>query len=184
MSRAFTDTFILQKSAANRAAKESIWGKQPVSVLERPAVQRAVPASPAVSLPAVGGGVTVGDRAARIFHLPYPPSVNSYWRNVKVNKAVLSDGAKAYRIAVLAAVGPCMPLRGRLVVSVSLFPPDKRQRDIDNVAKALFDALQHACVYKNDEQIDEFTIKRMPIIEGGACSVFIQQIPMEAPMRT
>ena len=35
------------------------------------------------------------------------------------------------------------PLTGKLVVDVEVFPPDNRRRDIDNVQKALLDALEH-----------------------------------------
>jgi len=56
----------------------------------------------------------------------------------------------------------------RLHLSVLLYPPDKRKRDIDNVCKGLFDSLQHACVFEDDNQIDALTITRMPMYTGRA----------------
>lgn len=107
--------------------------------------------------------------------LPYPPSVNLYWRNFQ-GRTVLSTQAKEYRKAILAAVGARKPLLGRLRVTVELFHPSKRKHDIDNRVKALFDALQHAGVLRDDEQIDEFTVKRMPVEKGGRCRVDIQEV--------
>jgi crossover junction endodeoxyribonuclease RusA len=158
MIRPNIDT-ITATSARNRAA----WGK--------PNTQSAAIIPPAHPL---GTGAT--GRAARTeitLELPYPPSVNHYWRNVTVDRAVLSAEAKAYRIAVLAAVGPRKPLRTRLSVEIELFPPDKRKRDLDNPIKALLDSLQHAYVFDDDEQIDRLTVCRREVFKGGACVVWI-----------
>lgn len=108
-------------------------------------------------------------------NLPYPPSVNLYWRNFQ-GRTVLSAQAREYRKAILAAIGPRKPLLGRLRVVVELFHPSKRKHDIDNRVKALFDALQHAGVFRDDEQIDEFTVKRMPVEKNGRCRVDIQEM--------
>ena len=109
------------------------------------------------------------------FNLPFPPSVNGYWRNLG-DRTILSKRAREYRKAILAAIGPVKPLLGRLNVVVTLFPPDKRRRDLDNYMKSLFDALQHAGVYRDDEQIDEFTVKRGAGEKGGRCSITIKEV--------
>ena len=51
--------------------------------------------------------------------------------------------------------------------------PDRRRRDIDNVGKALLDALQHAGCFDDDEQIDVLHIERRTVIKGGACRVVV-----------
>lgn len=55
-------------------------------------------------------------------------------------------------------------------------PPDRRKRDLDNLTKALFDALTHAGAYLDDCQIDQFTMNRSEVIKGGKVNVFISVI--------
>ncbi len=97
-----------------------------------------------------------------VIELPWPPSVNHYWRHTKNGHYISSEGI-AYRETVFYS---CVKHRGkfpddaRLSVRIEAFPPDKRKRDLDNVLKALLDALQKAHVYKDDGQIDYLAIKR------------------------
>jgi len=112
---------------------------------------------------------------ALVMSLPYPPSVNSYWRNIGPGRTILSAKAREYRKAMLATIGARKPLLGRLRVVVELSPPDKRRRDLDNCMKSLFDALQHAGVYRDDEQIDFFSVQRKAVVKGGSCRVDIQE---------
>lgn len=110
------------------------------------------------------------------FICPTPPSVNTYWRNIGAGRTILSKRAREYRKSVLAIVGPAKPLLKRLAVSIVLYPPDRRKRDLDNAFKGVLDGLAHACVYRDDEQIDELTIKRGPVTKGGKCEVTIREI--------
>ena len=41
-------------------------------------------------------------------------------------------------------------------MSVDAYPPDKRRRDLDNIQKSLWDALQHGGAYRDDSQIKDF----------------------------
>jgi crossover junction endodeoxyribonuclease RusA len=50
------------------------------------------------------------------------------------------------------------PVTGRVGVTMELYPPDRRKRDIDNYCKGPLDALTHAGVWEDDEQIDELHI--------------------------
>lgn len=54
--------------------------------------------------------------------------------------------------------------------------PDKRKRDLDNVAKATLDALQHAGLYDDDSQIDELRIVRGNKVDGGLLFVNLEEI--------
>ena len=111
--------------------------------------------------------------------LPWPPSTNTVWRNVK-GRTLLSKRGREFRRLVGEMVGQQYedaPLRGRLTVTVILFPPDRRKRDIDNYGgKALLDALTHAQVWADDEQIDRLMIIRDERIKGGACRVLISEV--------
>lgn len=78
--------------------------------------------------------------------------------------------------ALLAAVRPCpdtSTFRGRLDMIVTLHPPDRRRRDIDNSMKSLLDALAYAGVYEDDSQIDHLDVTRGAVVRGGSCAVEI-----------
>lgn len=111
-------------------------------------------------------------------NLPWPPTVNTYWRKWK-NRMVMSKKGRAYRINVKARVltGKRFPvLKGRLQVRIDVFPPDRRKRDLDNLPKGILDGLQHAGVYEDDSQIDDLRIVRNPIEKGGRVHVEITEL--------
>jgi crossover junction endodeoxyribonuclease RusA len=110
--------------------------------------------------------------------LPFPPSVNHLWRRVG-NRTIVSRGGRAFCRAVHAALiaQGVRPMIGRLVVTIDVCPPDNRRRDLDNVMKALLDALQHGGAYHDDGQIDELHIRRGVCVPGGRVHVRIEPHP-------
>ncbi|MFV0444096.1 MAG: RusA family crossover junction endodeoxyribonuclease [Planctomycetaceae bacterium] len=92
--------------------------------------------------------------------LPFPPSVNRYYRHVGY-RTLLSREGRQYRAAVCALLAGRVqqPLSGRLAVRLDLFPPDRRRRDWDNYHKALWDACQHAGVLDDDCQIKQGVVE-------------------------
>ena len=112
--------------------------------------------------------------------LPWPPSVNTYWRQFR-GRAILSKAGRQYRdVAVAAARAQHVPtLKGRLSVTLHVMPPDKRRRDLDNLPKGVLDALTHAEVYEDDSQIDDLHIIRGERHEGGAVVVKIRVLGKE-----
>jgi len=95
--------------------------------------------------------------------LPWPPSVNHYYRHVpNMRKPLISREGRAYHAKVAAIVAQSgMPtLRRRLGVTVECFPPDNRRRDLDNLSKALLDSLQNGGAYEDDKLIDYLLFKR------------------------
>ena len=109
-----------------------------------------------------------------ILELPWPPSVNHYWRRVG-NRTVISKKGREYKAAcqrsVLEQLGALPRLSCRLSVQVDLYPPDRRRRDIDNSAKALLDGLTTAGVWHDDQQIDELSLLRCEVRRGGMAVV-------------
>jgi Holliday junction resolvase RusA-like endonuclease len=107
--------------------------------------------------------------------LPYPPSINHYWRRVG-NQTLISREGRRFRARVLTILAALHvePMTGPLHVEVDLHPPDRRRRDIDNVQKALLDALQHGGAYEDDGQIDRLVLTRCACAEGGKTVVRIR----------
>jgi crossover junction endodeoxyribonuclease RusA len=107
--------------------------------------------------------------------LPYPPSVNTYWRSLVIGGAarvVISERGRLYREAVQRAAReqwtPDMhqPIGTRLFVSIEVYPPNRRAFDIDNLCKSLLDAMTHAGFWVDDGQIDSLWVRRMTPIRG------------------
>lgn len=126
--------------------------------------------------------------------LPYPPSVNHYknvgrlittksgkmyqqridspetkrfyyevWLKVMQEKA--KEGFKSFEDSTIP-----------LSVYISLYPPDKRRRDIDNPLKLIFDSLVKAKVMADDSQIIKLYVEKRPPIQGGQIIVLIEPI--------
>ncbi len=111
--------------------------------------------------------------------LPYPPSVNHYWRRVG-SRTLISRGGRAFRRSVQAALAArgVRPIAGRLAITIDVHPPDRRRRDLDNALKALLDALQHGGAYGDDAQIDELRVRRGVCVPGGC--VWVRLRPCSA----
>ena len=106
--------------------------------------------------------------------LPYPPTANTYYRKWN-NRMVISARGREYAREVAAIVGKMKPLRCRIAVIVVVAVPDRRKRDIDNLTKPLFDSLTKAGVWVDDSQVDFYSMERVGITPGGACSVVITE---------
>ena len=113
-----------------------------------------------------------------ILELPYPPSVNHYYRHWG-NRVMISHDGRVYRERVLSIVSTSGEhgFTGKVVMTVDLYPPDLRRRDIDNTLKALQDALTAAHVYKDDSDIFEMHLyKREPLPPDGLAVVKVEKL--------
>lgn len=108
--------------------------------------------------------------------LPYPPSINHYLRRVGPRTLISREGRRFRQsvVAILAAMS-IEPMSGPLDVDVQVFPPDNRRRDVDNVQKALLDALEHGGAYGDDSQIVRLTIEKGEPVDGGKTLVKIRK---------
>lgn len=115
-----------------------------------------------------------------IYRLPYPPSINKYWRYVS-GRVLISKEGREYREKVKQAVngavnGKGLLLSGRLKVEIAAYMPDKRRRDLDNLNKALLDSITHAGVWVDDSQIDDLKIIRCSDNNGGRVVVSVMEM--------
>lgn len=116
------------------------------------------------------------------FTIPFPPSVNSYWRHPSTGRlagrTLISEAGRRYRDAIMAqSVAEKWPNFGvsRLRVDIEAWMPDRRRRDLDNVLKAALDSMTHAMLWKDDSQIDELSVKRVPTM-GGMLKVKVEAL--------
>ena len=111
-----------------------------------------------------------------IFDLPYPPTVNTYWR-ANGNRRFISAAGKKFREAAFKIIkaADVIQIEGDCRVDVDLYLPDRRKRDIDNILKPILDILQLAGVIKDDCQVQELTVARLGLEKGGRARVKIQK---------
>ena len=111
-----------------------------------------------------------------VLNLPFPPSVNTYYRR-GAHTTYMSKGGRDYKKAVAEYIAESnTPKLGaaRMSLEIVLWPKDKRKYDIDNRIKALLDSLQDAGVFDDDEQIDQINIYRgTGTVTGGQARVLI-----------
>lgn len=85
--------------------------------------------------------------------LAYPPTVNTYWRVVN-GRPILSAEARAYKQGTkLRALtqGARIPLAGPVALNLAVYRP-RRVGDLDNVLKAILDALK-GIAFEDDKQV-------------------------------
>jgi crossover junction endodeoxyribonuclease RusA len=103
--------------------------------------------------------------------MPWPPSVNGYWRSFK-GRQIISKRGREYRADVVALMKDAglhgELLSGRISVKITLEPPTLRKYDIDNFCKGVFDGLSHAKFWVDDEQVDKLTIEKAEKKKGGS----------------
>ena len=109
--------------------------------------------------------------------LPMSPTINHYFSR-NGNRTYLPVKVREYRQAVseiVAAAGHAT-LEGRLDLFIAIYPASKRRMDLDNRIKGLQDALTHAGMWIDDEQIDCLTVVRKEVIKGGLVKIVIKEI--------
>jgi crossover junction endodeoxyribonuclease RusA len=109
--------------------------------------------------------------------LPWPPTVNTYWRMFE-NRMIISAAGRSYRKAVSDQVliqRGAKHLKGKVKVTIEAYRPDNRKRDLDNLLKAVLDGLKYAGVYEDDSLIVDLRIYWSPDV-GGMLKVFIEEL--------
>jgi crossover junction endodeoxyribonuclease RusA len=109
--------------------------------------------------------------------LPWPPSLNAYWR-ICQGRLIVSSQARAYRqkVCYLAFKIRRAFWDKKVFLHIEAYPPDKRCRDIDNLLKITLDALQEARVYENDNQVCRILLERKPVEKPGRILISFSEI--------
>jgi crossover junction endodeoxyribonuclease RusA len=109
--------------------------------------------------------------------LPFPPSVNHYYRRVGPRTLISREG-RGFRERVCAILAELEvgALEGPLRMEIEVYPPDRQRRDIDNLQKSLIDALQHGGLYADDSQIKNLNIEMRSCVRGGRTLVRLEEV--------
>jgi crossover junction endodeoxyribonuclease RusA len=101
---------------------------------------------------------------------------------------VIGARGRAYRKAATDAIFdqsvPRDMLAGPLQVELLACPPDRRRRDLDNLQKALLDAVVAAGVIADDSHIDDLRVTRGPVHPNGKVDVSIRPYTSETHFST
>lgn len=123
-------------------------------------------------------------KASYTYLLPFPPSVNGYWRTASVqigrrraNRTLLSARARKYKTDVKKLMfttdRPPEPITGPVVVTVTLSPPTHQARDIDNYMKPLFDVMTENGIWEDDSQVDVMIVARDAVVSPGSAVITV-----------
>jgi len=85
-----------------------------------------------------------------------PPTINHVYRNIAINRRITTNEGQRWVKEVQLLARECisrqkwiMSRDEKLVAEVMIFWPTRRKRDVENVGKLLWDALE-GIVYEND----------------------------------
>lgn len=109
--------------------------------------------------------------------MPWPPSVNKYWRTFQ-GRMIISAEGRSYRKAVADQVliqSGAKHYTGKLCVEIEAYRPDNRRRDLDNLLKAVLDGCTHASVWEDDSNIVDLRIYWAESI-GGMLKVKVSEL--------
>ena len=109
--------------------------------------------------------------------LPWPPTVNTYWRQYQ-GRVLISAKGREYRKTVADQVliqRANKHIDYAVKVEIECFRPDRRRRDVDNLLKALLDSMAHAGVMQDDALIEDLRVYWADEV-GGMVKVTIEGI--------
>ena len=95
-----------------------------------------------------------------IFTLPYPPSVNNLFLNVAGRGRIITPKYKAWIDLCLwtLAARRLSPVKGRFAITINAVRPDRRKRDLDNLAKPILDVIVKAGLVDDDSLAQRITM--------------------------
>ena len=111
------------------------------------------------------------------FFLPFPPSINSFYSKTR-NGLFISKKGSAYQssgiLSIREQLGPMSSIYTKIHLSIVLYPPDNRIRDLDNYVKPLLDTITKSGAWLDDSLIDQLSVYRGALTPSGSCFVRIR----------
>ena len=92
------------------------------------------------------------------FYLPWPPTTNKIWRSAHVHGITRTYRSSEYRhFENLCRIELYTPNRKTITNDVEItlifHPPTRRQYDVDNKIKPVFDVITHCGIWNDDNQV-------------------------------
>lgn len=106
--------------------------------------------------------------------LPFPPSTNALFLNVRGKGRVRSPRYRAWAIEAGYALNRHRPIKGPVHVSVALCSPDKRKRDADNSLKPILDLLTAHNIIEADDWTIVRKVEAQWVEAGEPCVVTVR----------
>lgn len=119
--------------------------------------------------------IAATDTAMVRYELPFPPSTNNLFVNVRRGGRVRSEAYKAWTDIAeweMARQGRRRIL-GPVAVSIALVRPDKRRRDASNTIKAVEDLLVSMGVIEADDDRIVQKVSAQWVASGAPCTVLV-----------
>ena len=111
--------------------------------------------------------------------LPYPPSTNSYYRNVRGRTLISSKGRKYQKeVCGIIKTSGIDKITGAIAVKVLLYTKDYIRQDADNRFKSLFDSVTKAGLWEDDSFICAIVCEKRKDADGVG-RVILQIKPVE-----
>lgn len=112
------------------------------------------------------------------YTLPLPPTINHAYGQRRNGGKYIKPAGIVFRTAVaeIVATAGHPTLTGRLSLFVAVHPATRARQDLDNRSKALQDAMTHAGVWLDDNQIDDLHMVRREIVKGGMVKVVVTEL--------
>lgn len=110
--------------------------------------------------------------------LPYPPSVNHYWKHTRQGKHYITPKGKDYQSAVFLACLAEIPFDKPVSIHLEVYLPDNRKRDLDNLWKVVLDSLSKAQIIADDcwQCVPRQSIEAVGVEKGGKLVVKIKEL--------
>ena len=110
------------------------------------------------------------------FALPYPPSLNGYWRNFR-GRHIISKRGREY-VKLVAEKMLEIKLHSEMISAnvnfeMTINPPTLRKYDVDNFTKGVFDALTKCNFWIDDDQVQKLTVKKGEKVKGGNVEIIV-----------
>lgn len=105
--------------------------------------------------------------------LPWPPSINHYWRRNPHGGNYISGEGKTYLkfVFLIMRQARVQAIDGPVGFKVKLHPPNKLRRDLDNCLKVLIDAVAQGGAFGDDYQIKKIEAEMLHVVPNGKAIV-------------